>query len=552
VSDVVRQFVLDMKVRAMFIDHGTISMEARPLHMLYSKYNLSDSIGPVSSVRPLGKVRSERKTLSSVTNCSTQSLKASHEKRPGDSKLMMEKNDAESNRAHPNSHRVLSTMSGPGPTTHLRRSKSQMFEHKYRIAAARSPAPDQKVSTKGYTKKVIHLPMFRIDVKTYLGDSEISKTVESTRESLRTILAENQKPSIRPMNLVTASITNFEFKAPRTPIQNISAFSGNNSFPSKSANAISRRLKENRASSILPNSKSKFFENDDKDNRNSIFQKDDKYQRRTNDGLNGSIHVNSGNEEIVTECEADCSASPMDIKPDTPLTLASTMRHLDRVAGTSPSDEVIAISDILRGTANHTQPSWPSFEDYQKLKVQPKSARAVSRASILRPQTALSDLHDTYHMCHNQGKIHQPEKLMHERPVLRYTSSKQNTFRLDPIVVPSHTCTECPLCNIYQRDLDETPCPPNSPTPDQSPSDIFVEPLNQANVCIPTYKTGNLTDISYKTGYLSNPSDKTKDTEERRSAKLRQEVALSKVTMGGDLCRRFPDEEAKIAYIQVK
>ncbi|KAL3876410.1 hypothetical protein ACJMK2_034259 [Sinanodonta woodiana] len=525
-------------------------MEARPLHMLYSKYNLSDSIGPVSSVRPLGKVRREKKTQSSVSNCSTQALKVSNEKLLSDSKTRMDKHDAESSSANSNSHGVFSSMSGTGPATHFRRSKSQMFEHKYRIAAARSSAPDQKVPTKGYTKKVIHLPMFRIDVKTYLGDSEISKTVESTRESLRTILAENQIPSVRPMNLVTANITNFEFKAPRTPMQNISAFSGNNSFPSKSANAISRRLKENRASSLLLNSKTKtkLFESNNKDNRNSIIQKDDKYKRSVNDGLNGDIQVNSANEEIVTEREIDCPVSSMDIKPDTQLTLASTMRHLDRVAGSSSSLDVIAISDVSRGHADHARPAWPSFEDYQKLKVQSKSARAVSRGSILRPQTSLSDLQDTYHMCHNQGKHHQSEK---RRPVLRYTSSKQNTFKLDPIIVPSHTCTECLLCNIYQRDLDETPCPPNSPTPDRLPSDIFMEPLNQANISARTYKTGNLTDRSYKSGYLNDPSYKTKDTEES-SANLREEIDFSKVTMGGDLCRCFPDEETKITYIHVK
>lgn len=483
-----------MKAKGMPIDRYRMSIEARPLQVLYSKYSSTDSNNTLQCVRPLGSVRNDRKLSSGKRkNClpklSAKSSDAHTSSRFCVSEIKMLKT-LDTDRVVSGSTRgdnnynaadVERPKESP-PLPSVGRSRSRAFEDKYKIAAARAngqESPPLKPA-KEYNKKVIHLPLFRINLKTYKGDSEVNRAVENTRENLR-LLMEMHKSNLKPANVKTANITNYEFHAPpgtvsaRTYDNNLSnGFIVPPSFPVKQVLKSPRKKSAERK----PEASLRI------DCRFCAMEKEQQFVRFANDqdsttdysALNSDFKLMSvaRSNDSHTDEEADDSMLSVAIRPDTALTLGSTIHEIDRVLKSPGSDELRELSSVLKNT--DTQPPWPSYDEIMKMRSRNQSRRTKnnSRVSVSRPGTVqnagLESPRKMYSVCSHHSNLN----IDSEKPILRYTS-RQISEQLKPIIVPSHTCTECPMCNIYKCERDDTPCPPNSPVPRKEPQSFVFE-----------------------------------------------------------------------------
>ena len=473
-----------MKVKGMPIDQYRMSIEARPLRVLYSKYSSTDANNPFQLVRPLGRVRKERRTSSEKNKERLPKLSAgSSDSHPARrycvSEIKMPKHMDSDRSTCPRGENNLTELdrSKDSPLPSVGRSRTQAFEHRYKIAAARSNGQESPVlkQNKDYNKKVIHLPLFRINLKTYKGDSEVNKTVANTRENLRSLM-EFHKSNIKPAHVVTANIKNYEFNAPPCKTNR----NGDNNLsnglivpPSFPGQSVLRSPRQDKQQDKTSKNQCHFCA---LENQPYVRFADDVYSTSStsdNDANNTDLRYSQlkGTDESTTDDEADDSLLSIAIRPDTALTLGSTIHELDRVLPSPGSDEMRELTEVLRNA--DTQPAWPSYDDIIKLRSRNQSrrhrntSRLSSRPGTVENGGAMSP-QKRYSVCSNHSHIVENS----HKPILRYTS--QSNIKLKPIIVPSHTCTECPMCNIYDRDTDGTPCPPNTPMP---PSQEYLEPL---------------------------------------------------------------------------
>ena len=498
-----------------------MSIEARPLRVLYTKYNSTDSNNPLQCVRPLGSVRkqgsSAGKTKESLPKLSASSsgARARPSRRFCVSEIKMNYNFndcAVSGIAH--SERFVTdaeTHRESPPLSRVGRSRTQAFEHKYKIAAARAngqESPPLK-QTKDYNKKVIHLPLFRINLKTYQGDSEINKAVKNTRENLR-LLMDMHRSNLNPPNVKAANITNYEFNAP--VIGNISARKGDSprkaegntpngyiglsSFSPRQAFSSNRnkplgKLREttpkkeglnNKTGSekkreTSPDIECHFCAMEKAIGREQLVRFADDQASSLDFGAKyGDIGLMSikSEEDSNTDEDPDISMLSVAMRPDTSLTLRSTMNELDRVLESPGSDELREISSVLRN--NEPQSTWPSYDEMMKLRSRNQSRRTKnkSRLSASRPGTVQNGGFESPRKLFSVCSHHSSMNMDIQGPVMRYTS-RPTSFKLKPIVVPSHTCTECPMCNLFKREKEGTPCPPNSPIAKKEPKKYLFE-----------------------------------------------------------------------------
>ena len=479
-----------MKVKGMPIDQYRMSIEARPLRVLYSKYSSTESNNQF--VRPLGSVRKERRLSSEKKKERLPKLSAkSSETRPSRrycvSEIKMSKDsDAD--------HQVCSTRSvnlaadaersKESPLPSVGRSRAQAFEHRFKIAAARANGQESPVlkQAKDYNKKVIHLPLFRINLKTYKGDFEVNKAVANTRENLRQLM-DIHKTNIKPANVVTANIKNYEFHAP----PNIANARNNDntcsnglivppSFPSKPMLKSPRKTDSDKKQEVISKKQCRFCALESETFVRFADDIESKSSSSDRDAMNTDFRLTpfKNNEDTFTDDETDDPLLSLAIRPDTALTLGSTINEIDRVMQSPGSDELRELSEVLKHT--DTQPAWPSYDDIMKMRSRNQSRRTKnnSRVSLSRPGTVqnggIVSPQKIYSVCSNHSHM----TADFQKPVLRYTS-KQSNPKLKPIIVPSHTCTECPMCNIYKRESKDTPCPPNSPIPSQEPPSFLFE-----------------------------------------------------------------------------
>ena len=539
-------FIGVMKVKGMPIDQYRMSIEARPLRVLYSKYSSTDANNPFQLVRPLGRVRKERRTSSEKANERLPKLSAgssdSHTmRRYCVSEIKMPKH-VDTGRSETVQGEAERSKDSPLPS--VGRSKTRAFEHRYKIAAARSNGQESPTlkQSKEYKKKVIHLPLFRIDLKTYKGDSEVNRAVANTRENLRNLL-EIHKPNIKPATIATANIKpasviaanikNYEFNAPPISSRNLDNNLSNGlivppSFASKSVLRSPRHEYLVKTPDIVSKEKCHFcaLESEhfvrfaDDCDANSVGSMGSNGNNINNE-LNYSEFRSA--DEFITDDEADDSLLSIAIRPDTALTLGSTMHDLDRVLESPGSDELRELSEVLRNT--DTQPTWPSYDEIIKMRSRNQSRRqkATSRMSLSRPGTVQNgrtiSRQKVYSVCSNHSHIIENSL----KPILRYSSTQSNTVK--PIIVPSHTCTECPMCNIYKREKDGTPCPPNSPIPPSQKERVpLFEPINKPR---------------------SGASDRTRQR--------KQEVMqITKINVSGDDGPKTVDSRNMFTYLKAK
>lgn len=466
----------DNEGKGMPCDQYKMSIEARPLQVLYTKYSPCDVNSQYPCVRPLGRVRQERRPSSEQPRSQPDGGAGENLMCNGNKdmklnrKLDSEKCTAKKFRSEQNipalDYRERENTGFPL----LNVSRSQAFESKFKIAAARGNSheltPLKRQKTFDISKRVVHLPLFRIDLTTYSSDFEVSRTVAKTRESLRKLM-ELHTSKMKSNSVTTANIRNYEFNAPVTLGFHTNRSTDLNSNPSLSKPFFAKpALRSSRGQR----------ERDQKLKTQTIFRQNTKLgavdNLDTRASTQCSLHTETpclssrppipklGFQTPGIDDEPDDSMLSVAIRPDTSLTLGSTMNHLEGVLKSPGPDELRELNEVLRNGEN--QSAWPGADEAQRLVgLRSHSRNRRSRTSFSRSGTVLHDLIETpddtvNHNFHYYHSGHGP------KPVLRYTSKSSSAYKLDPIIVPSHTCTECALCNIYQREV-ETSCPPNTP-----------------------------------------------------------------------------------------
>jgi len=467
-----------MKVKGMPYDQYKMSIEARPLQVLYTKYNPCEVITQFPVVRPLGKVRQDRRPSSEKTHSQSSDIAAadkymSNEAKDGNMKLTKK---LELDKVGPKfrSETNIATLERENtafPLLNL--SRSQTFENKFKIAAARGNGTHDLAtsrSQKSVDKKVVHLPLFRINLKTYTGESEVSRTVAKTRESLRKLM--ELHTNRMKHTITTANIKNYEFSAPKTSGQgtNRSSDPCSNSLLSKpfTAKPALKSLKGGREGSGVNMLSRQPTRLEGLDNRDHSTLNTLSLSRETPSLISRPVFSRLRTDMPFLDDEPDDSMLSVAMRPDTSLTLGSTIHHMDRVIKSPGSDELRELSEVLKNSDSHSQQAWPTMDEALRHSgpLRSHSRNRRSRTSYSRPGTVLHDLMETPDDGYDHQHTHQyHDSLYGPKPVLRYTS-KQSAYKLDPIVVPSHTCVECNRCNIYQREM-ESPGPPNTPNTSQ-------------------------------------------------------------------------------------
>ena len=377
-------------------------------------------------------------------------------------------------------------------------SRSQTFENKFRIAASRtngnespvhSLSPQLKSHRSSDVKKIIHLPLFRINLKSYAGEIELARTVASTRESLRKLM-ELHKAKMINSNIVTANIKNYEFSAPASACHLTQRSADGNqtvltSQPFHGKPALKHSKRDAHFKSATGSQQKQHQRHGSSNMSESVQSGDTQCTLRSayTDIKSGS---KSNREQLASHStlEPEESISSLALRPDTSLTLGSTMHHIDRVFRSPGSDELRELNEHLRNT--DPQPAWPVVNEIQRMGGSPRRHYRRSKTSMSRPGTVLDSAieEDECDYC-VQDQLKNSSGLptcpitrnnghdIRRKPVLRYTS-KEASFKLDPVIVPSHTHTECPMCNLYTREC-ETDAPPNTPNTYHAGS-IYLEP----------------------------------------------------------------------------
>lgn len=462
----------------MNFDQYKFSIEAHPLQVLYTKYNANDVFSQYQSVRPLGRIRQERRLCSGYHDpVKVQFPEAGEGAVHGKLDMKLNTNmKLYSQRTNYGNDHQGSCLDLRGKDNNscqtVIRSKRQAFEDKYKIAASRTHVHEQPPSTmrqnKCFDKKIVHLPLFRINLKKYVGEEEVSRTVAKARESLRELIDLNKAKLTGP------NIKNYEFNAPmvnmslaRTSNVGSPRMLTSQPFHAKPALKSTRdrepKVRKTAIAKIPPKVGAS-------ETHISVEMETVKAETDTRD--EPQLAKRQLSDIMGPEDEPDDSMLSLAIRPDTSLTLGTTMHQIDSVFKSPTSEELRELSETFK--SSETRPSWPSPDGIQTILARNQSRGVKSRTPFSRPATVLNDVSENEeeeylqsvvnrhtHVCSLQHEHHVNSK----RPVLRYTS-QQSTYKLDPIIVPSHTSTECPMCNIYQRDV-ETPCPPNTPNTSQ-------------------------------------------------------------------------------------
>lgn len=423
-------------------DRYKISLHAQPVSLFETKKGVCiDNAAFISFVRPLGKVRSKNARLAddntgscytNLVNCSESEMdKKGLNKMEGDSRW-----GSSYERGRSSSESCKSS-----PRRQL--SKSQAFENLYKIAAARQPQKREVKPTNMYNKRVIHLPMFKLNLQTYVGQQKDIEFVENARQSLKEMIKIGRNAP-RVLGSERGDITNQ---------QTLSYDNGLRTNRSTKphlfrdfSDVTSERVKPGKVDPVEP--------------------------RRSVSALQGRISV----VDTLDTDRMDVKYDSLDINTST--SLESLNVDYDGFTCTTPGQRPVSKTEDANSVAcsSVTQGSvWPSFDDIRRMRRESgskKSNGSLSKSYELRGRHFVSA--NPQQAVQNWIEDHETT------PVLRYTS-KQSKFKLDPIVVPSHTCEDCNVCHRNANGYgDNMSCPPNSPTFD----DEVLNEVAQANEAV--------------------------------------------------------------------
>lgn len=413
----------------MPIDHYRMTIQAKPLASMGDKHQ-NETTDPVllGIARPLGHLRKTRKVANAVVNIPKP--EKSEDLFPQVSGIGIYDSDDEMSSKGSTVSRDTSRSknSSRDSLPSVRMTKSQLFENRYKLAAARSQ-PDATKPADMYSKRVVYLPMFRINVETYIGETEDHKTVETTRESLKKML-DNSRSKM------------------------------------KSPDKIARKLRDYFKQQEMDNIRKQEIEKENEISRKEMlrvnipktpFLYDPASIRIPGVTLDGRIHgTNSKVEPLdLTSVTDDDGVSVISAKTSkTKLSDNETVK-LQSGRGT-PNSFTKPYIGLVYGHESEREPqsNYATYSDIRRMRQKGRLKVVQKRDSSAKTSRATNDTQDAKDWITIQSK-----------PVLKYTTPQTVKPKLDPIIVPSHPCSECPMCKAAKyKSTEPTTVPPNSPT----------------------------------------------------------------------------------------
>ena len=429
----------------MPIDDYKMSIQAKPMYGSIAKTD-SDG-GLVKIVRPLGRVRKQQKSSFSLPRAGSSLPRAN---KIDNGYMVSERSDVGLNSQGETTKRESSDFdetedfgSDNFSLPQMSRSRVKVFENQYKIASKQNN--ESVKPAKLYNKKVIYLPMFRVHVETYVGTTEDNKAVETTRQSLKKIIDNGRRRAGSSTRLASASIKSYNFVSP-----------GKDGSLNSLRPATPKRLLHTERSFISSPRTSRLDPSDYEDSQyftktsGSISDDADKMDVQFE-----SLELRSIDDQTSTDPDNFSTVSSK-----AKLSFTSNLNELGSARKERPF-QIHSLSDpyrAMRGeTINRTdRMGWTSFDDIkkmkQKLRWQKNAHRQMERDIIHNAPRPKQEVQKWVNIHYEK-----PTK-----PAFTY-ASQPHTPKLDPIIVPSHTCDECPMCT-QEMGPWETTVPPNSPS----------------------------------------------------------------------------------------
>lgn len=413
----------------MPIDHYRMTIQAKPLSTLGGKPDSETDQVLLGISRPLGHLRKTKSVSNTLVDIpkpepSDEEFPQIHGIGYYDSEdEMSSKGSAVSKDTSRSKHSRRGSLPSVGM------SKTQLFESRYKLAAARSQ-PDATKPANMYSKRVVYLPMFRINVETYIGESEDHKTVETTRQSLKKML-DNSRSKMKSPDKIANKLRDY-FK--QQELESI------RKREREQENEISRKemLRVN-----IPK---------------TPFPVDSNAIRIPSVPLDGRIHGPSSKVETldltsITDDDS-CSVLSANTNKTKQSGNGSPKFHSERGSPNGFSKKYFGPFIYGKESQTERESNYATYSDIRRMRQKGRLKIVTKTDGSAKTSRSASDQQDAKDWITIQSK-----------PVLKYTTPQPTKPKLDPIVVPSQGCSECPLCKAAKyKSTEPTTVPPNSPT----------------------------------------------------------------------------------------
>ena len=439
----------------MPIDHYKMSIQAKPL---YSVLGRADAGSLMKIVRPLGSIRRAK-----LSNCASnqgeilpksldisseidflQQDIASSSPRVEDSESTVE-TSVETSADKEESVSVKDDQFLPK----MQRTKNKVFESRYKIAASRNS--ESVKPARLYNKRTVYLPMFRINVETYVGNEEDTRAVENTRQSLKMMIDRGRRQTKNAARVKSASIKSYNFVTPgrESSVSILDSVSPRPLVHTERA-VLSSSRRHHKAPAV-----SECQCSVDGKRQTSEGTSDDTDKMEVNFE---SLDLNSSADESIGDQMSVENRSEMSRVAPSETTIMTSKR------GRKPR-AYVSLTDPYRNARQSSKQQdqskigWPSYEDFRKMKQKIRYNNTAKKQHPLEEKQPANDVQKWVNIHYTRRK----SRTSH--------SPSPGLPKLDPIIVPSHTCVDCPMCDMVARgDRSPTSCPPNSPAFDVSKS----------------------------------------------------------------------------------
>ena len=535
----------------MPVSQHNLSLEIPPLRFLYTKYAPQAVKTPCSSFRPLGTVRSEsncgegdvRMLFSDLDELSDverveRFLAMSQDVSKTDMYVERSSNDAPSLPEVPNTGSQL--------------SRCQVFENKYKLVVARA-THDYKAqnNTKNNNcKRVIQLPMLKINLETHDSEKEENKALETTRKSLRKIIDVGRNAT-KPTGII-----NYQFKTPGQSLKDLSSYASSPMTTVRTGRSTTKRIMFNYEPTRDNYTSRSFINKSDLRlesvvDENSTFNLSKLESMRSNRSKNESARECIDSDDECYSSSDDDKASIMANRLSSAATLG-TFRDFTEyqiMENSCESDQSTSEVSSKRKRSTNTYsvselscekscelPQWPNSDhvvadDYNDAdgdsEMQPPPV--TSTPNIKEPDCMQHTYFQTPRLPKNilpkGSSVRLPRDIANDFvitngengafPEIKYTLTGSKT-KLDPISTPANACSECPVCNLF-RHKETTPCPPNTPRTE-------AERARTTNIQQPFNKKV-LSEIDLSTNVDNSNEDSLDSSKEQRYRTSREKSA---------------------------
>ncbi|KAK6170591.1 hypothetical protein SNE40_018950 [Patella caerulea] len=441
--------------------------------LINSKYSTYDTIGSSAIVRPLGLVRNAHQTQPDEEEDDNYSLDFN------DSESSASRNSEGSFREEAsNNENAVPTedflQQNNDKTVQDERTRQQVFKSRLNITGTRKrPPPKQQKPSQLTNKKVIQLPMLKLNLESLTGakNNEDTKTLETTRRSLKTLIDDGKKAVKR------TDIDTNQFMTPADKNKDQSFSSQGDNKSSIVQTSTKRNHSPGKQSPlILPPTVS------------------DSVHVLTTSSRKASSS-SYGNKDAITSVAFSNAVCELDSES---VTEAACLTYRDNHIQYSSSrykPEIgcdLMIDSVHRPTSStraapvtlYDMAAWPSYEEVSNLRKD--SNHGCSKHEYLlkkhRFQQELLEQRIQARRDQSRSWVNINSNGYKASPILRYTTY-QGT-KLEPINVPTHAKDHCPMCNLYKANKVSTACPPNSPKETHAEASFFLAPMNDDDLRI--------------------------------------------------------------------